>query len=99
MSEPEQPVLIYIVDTSFLIEVHKRYPLKMLPGIWKDMETLIRSGRIIAPIKVKDEINQQDDELTDWVNNHDEMFKPLNNELLETTALVVNKYPRTAKSA
>jgi hypothetical protein len=97
MSESEQSVFLYVVDTSFLIEVHKRYPEKMLPGIWKDIEALIRAGRIVAPIKVKDEINQQDDELKEWVNNHDEMFKPLNRELLETTAIVVNKYPRTAK--
>lgn len=97
MSGPEQPVFLYVVDTSFLIEVHKRYPRKTLPGIWKDIETLIREGRIVAPINVRDEINQQDDELKDWVNDHPAMFKALNRELLETTAFVVNKYPRTAK--
>lgn len=97
MFDQEQPVLIYVADTSFFIEVHKRYPEKMLPGIWKDLEGLIHARRIIAPVKVKMEINQQDDELKDWTNNHDAMFRPLGEELLETTAIVVNKYPRTAK--
>jgi hypothetical protein len=97
MSETEQPLFIYVADTSFFIEIHKRYPQKTLPGIWKDIEALIHAGRIVAPVKVRDEINQQDDELKDWVNNHPEMFKPIGRELLETTAIVVNKYPRTAK--
>ena len=96
MSDPEQPVFIYVVDTSFLIEVHKRYPEKMLPGIWKDLESLIQAGRIIAPIYVKDEINRQDDELKDWVNNHDVMFESVSKELLATTRVVVNTYKRTA---
>jgi len=97
MSDQERPVLIYVADTSFFIEIHKRYPEKMLPGIWMDIEGLIQAGRIIAPINVKNEINQQDDDLKDWVNKHDAMFRPLNKELLETTAIVVNKFPRTAK--
>jgi len=97
MSDSEEPFSLYVVDTSFLIEVHKRYPQKLLPGIWKDIETLIGAGRIIAPIKVKNEINQQDDELKDWVNDHDSMFRSLGSELLETTSIVVDKYPRTAK--
>jgi len=97
MSDQERPVFIYVVDTSFLIEVHKRYPRTMLPGIWNDLTDLIRKGRMIAPVKVKDEINQQDDALKDWVNHHDVMFQALDKELLTTTALVVNRYPRTAK--
>ena len=97
MSHTGQTLFIYVADTSFFIEVHKRYPQNLLPGIWKDLETLIHGGRIIAPVKVRDEINQQDDELTEWVNNQVSMFKPLNRELLETTADVVNRYPRTAR--
>ena len=97
MSGTEQPLIIYVADSSFFIEVHKRYPQKMLPGIWKDLETLIHDGRIVAPVKVRDEINQQDDELKEWVNNHPALFKALGRELLETTTFVVNKYPRTAK--
>lgn len=96
MSEPEQPVFLYVVDTSFLIEVHRRYPEKMLPGIWMDIEALIRVGRIVAPEYVKSEINRQDDDLKDWVNNHNEMFESIGMELLATTGVVVNRFPRTA---
>ncbi|MCK9580841.1 MAG: DUF4411 family protein [Methanoregula sp.] len=96
MSEPAHPAFLYVVDTSFLIEIHKRYPRKTLPGIWKDLETLIRDGRVVAPEFVKTEINRQDDELTDWVNRHSRMFESITTELWGTTGVVVNTFPRTA---
>jgi hypothetical protein len=99
MSEPGEPVFLYVVDTSFLIEVHKRYPEKMLPGIWNDIEVLIHDGRIVAPEYVKSEINRQDDDLKDWVNNHNEMFESIGPELLVTTGVVVNRFIRTAQAS
>jgi hypothetical protein len=98
MSGSEQPIFLYVVDTSFLIEVHKRYPQKTLPGIWKDIEALIREGRIVAPEYVKSEINRQDDDLKDWVNDHSEMFESTSPELLATTGIVVNRFTRTARA-
>jgi hypothetical protein len=96
MSEPEQPVFLYVADTSFFIEVHRRYPEKLLPGIWKDIEALIQTGRIVAPLFVKNEINRLDDELKEWVNNHDAMFESVSKELWASTGVVVNTFPRTA---
>jgi hypothetical protein len=98
MSEPGQPVFLYVADTSFFIEVHRRYPEKMLPGIWKDIEALIRAGRIVAPEYVKSEINRQDDDLKDWVNDHADMFEITGPELLATTGVVVNRFTRTANA-
>lgn len=99
MSEPGEPLFLYVVDTSFLIEVHKRYPEKMLPGIWKDIEALIHDGRIVAPEYVKSEINRQDDDLKGWVNNHSGMFVGIGPELLMTTGVVVNRFKRTAQAS
>jgi hypothetical protein len=96
MSQPANPVFLYVVDTSFFIEIHRRYPKRTLPGIWKDLEALIRDGRIIAPENVKTEINRQDDELKAWVNSHGTMFEPLGAELWNMTGVVVNTFPRTA---
>jgi hypothetical protein len=98
MSDDEQPTFLYVVDTSFLIEVHKRYPQKMLPGIWNDLEALIHAGRIVAPEYVKSEINRQDDDLKDWVNDHNDLFENIGPELLATTGIVVNRFIRTAQA-
>ncbi|MDD1703323.1 MAG: DUF4411 family protein [Methanoregula sp.] len=99
MSEPDELLFLYVVDTSFLIEVHKRYPEKMLPGIWKDIEALIHDGRIVAPEYVKSEINRQDDDLKNWVNDHSGMFESTGPELWETTGVVVNRFKRTAQAS
>lgn len=96
MAEPEQPLFLYVADTSFLIEIHRRYPQKMLPGIWKDIKVLISEGRIVAPEYVRSEINRQDDDLKEWVNNNSDMFEHISPELLETTGVVVNRFTRTA---
>ena len=96
MPAPDPPVVLYVVDTSVFIEIHRRYPKKTLPGIWKDLETLIREGRFVAPEFVKTEINRQDDELTDWVNRHSRMFENITTELWATTGVVVKTFPRTA---
>ena len=98
MSEPDQPVFLYVVDTSAFVEIHKRYPERTLPGIWKDLDALIREGRVVAPECVRSEINRQDDALTSWVNRHDTMFENISTELWVTTGIVVNKFPRTAQA-
>jgi len=64
----------------------------------KDLEDLIKTGRIVAPVYVRNEINRQDDELAEWVNNHSDMFESTTPELLETTGAVVNQFVRTAQA-
>jgi hypothetical protein len=71
---------------------------KTLPGIWKDLDALIREGRVVAPECVRSEINRQDDALKSWVNRHDTMFENISTELWATTGIVVNKFPRTAQA-
>lgn len=97
MSECTQIPALYVIDTSSLIEIHRRYPTAMLPGIWKDIEALIREGRIVAPEFVRSEIFRQDDNLKDWVTRHTCMFENTGPELLATTATVVNRFIRTAQ--
>src|SRR5208283_1458123 len=96
MSDPDQPVFLYVADTSFLIEIHKRYPERTLPGIWRDLDALIHEGRVVAPEYVRTEINRQDDDLTGWVNRHGKIFEDTSAELWATTGIVVNRFPRTA---
>jgi len=60
---------IYIIDTSSLIELNRHNPMDIYKTPWQKMEGLIRSGRLVAPREVLDEITQFDDSLAKWAKN------------------------------
>jgi hypothetical protein len=87
---------LYIIDSSSLIEIKRRYPKDMLPGIWADLHTLVQRDQLIAPIEVMREIFQRDDELTEWAREHDKMFKEIDDDVWESAKSVVAEFPQIA---
>ena len=65
----------YIIDTSSLVKLNKNNPLDVFPSIWKHLESLVDSDRLIAPKEVLNEINQNDDQLSGWAKKQKKMFK------------------------
>ena len=69
---------IYCIDTSALINLWRGpYAPDIFPGIRKDIEGLVRNGRLVAPWQVHTEIEVRDDDLHDWAKAHTRMFKRL----------------------
>jgi hypothetical protein len=87
---------LYIIDSSSLIEIKRRYPQDMLPGIWADLDALFQRGQLIAPDEVMREIFQRDDELTEWAKERDKMFWGIDNTLWEKAKSVVHTFPQMA---
>ena len=91
---------IYCIDTSSLIELKEKYPKEIFATLWEKIDELIQKGRIIAPVKVKKEIERGDDELKKWVNDkkRKKMFiKPDENQVKKAKE-ILKKYPFLAKS-
>lgn len=68
----------YILDSNFFIQAHRaNYPFDVLPSFWTKIEHLANQQLIISIDKVRDEIFQNDDELTDWcqINLPDDFFQ------------------------
>jgi hypothetical protein len=84
---------LYIIDSSSLIEIKRRYPRHTLPGIWDDLHALCQRDQLIAPIEVKNEILQRDDELKAWIDDHDKMFWENDSSILEKTRKVLSIFP------
>ena len=42
----------YVIDSSSLIELNRRYPIDIFPGLWKKVEELINKGLLISPEEV-----------------------------------------------
>jgi hypothetical protein len=76
----------YCVDTSTWIELKRFYPAKSFPTLWNKIEQLIKSGRLISPQEVYNELSKKDDEVFKWVKQHRQLFINLNDE--EQIALV-----------
>lgn len=85
---------IYIVDTSSYIDMKLHYPMRAFPTFWRNIESLIRDGRIQSPITVLEEISRKDDELTEWSKyNHDRVFYDYSPSILEIVEEILRIFP------
>jgi len=60
---------IYCTDASSFIEMKESYPKDIFPKLWEKIEKLCKEGRLIAPLEVKEEIEQGDDDLKRWIRS------------------------------
>lgn len=66
---------IYCVDASSLIDGYVDvYPSNIFAGLWSKIDDLVNQGRFVAPEEIYDELEDQQDELFDWVKAHKSMF-------------------------
>lgn len=93
MPEPEN---LYIIDTSSLIEIQRRYPQDIFPSIWKHLHDLALEGRLIAPVEVRKELLEGYDTLKGWVHAHERIFREFDGELIRITQEVLARFPRMA---
>ena len=89
--------LVYIIDTSSLIEMNKHNPMDIYETPWKNMDNLVKTGRLYAPKEVLDEIKRFDDDLAEWAKKHPQMFKEPTREQIGIVKEVLKKYPSLIK--
>ncbi len=87
----------YVIDSSSLIELNKRYPIDIFPNLWKKIESLIKSGLLVSPEEVRKEILVLDDSLKAWVLKQKRLFKPLTIGQIKIVKEILNKYPSLAE--
>ena len=62
---------VYLVDSNFFIQAHRNvYPLDVVPSFWIKIKELAISGKIISLDKVKNEIFDNEDDLTQWCKSN-----------------------------
>jgi len=87
----------YVIDTSSLIEFHKRYPFEVFPSLWKKVEDLINQGILISHKEVLKELSNQDDSLKKWALEQKNFFKDVTKKQMEIVKQILKKYPSLAK--
>ncbi len=87
--------VVYIVDTSALIDLKDKYPMDIFEGLWKELEKLCKFKRFIAPEEVRKEI--RDDGLIKWFRKSDMLFISPDSEQVEKVKEILSKYSFLAK--
>ena len=91
----------YALDSSFLIDLWTRegsHPRDRHVGLWNHFDEQCARGEIIAPIEVREELeNSYDEELDKWVRKRKEMFIEISTPQLEVLGHIVRKYPAFAR--
>ncbi|MBU0756621.1 MAG: DUF4411 family protein [Nanoarchaeota archaeon] len=83
----------YIIDTSSLVKLNRENPLDVYPSVWKKLETLVTAGRLIAPKEVFNEINQNDDQLSNWAKQQRKMFTDATPKQIELVQQILKTHP------
>ncbi len=84
---------IYVIDTSALIDMKIHTPMDIHISQWNMVKTLISSKRLVAPMEVKEEIANIDDELYEWTRNNAEMFIDITTGQISAMREIMDKFP------
>lgn len=60
----------YLLDTNIFIKSKNEMPPDVWPIFWLRMSELIQGGKIFSSVKVKEEIDHGNDELTLWMQRN-----------------------------
>jgi len=78
---------VFIVDSNFFIQAHRvSYPLDVAHSFWDKVKQLANSGSIISIDKVKNEIFDSHDLLSEWCDAN------LPNDFFKDTASSIDSY-------
>ena len=83
----------YIMDSSSLIELNRHNPIDVFPSVWKNMESLISKGLLVAPTEVLNEITERDDQLSKWAKRQSNFFRSPTQKQIEILKGILKAYP------
>lgn len=85
--------LEYCIDSSALIDLKDSYPMETFPAVWNKIDSIIKIGRLYAPLEVSKEIHKGDDELVHWVKKRPLMFAKPDKEQVELLKQMLTEHP------
>ena len=84
----------YVIDTSSLIELRPFLKYKdVVVSLWSNMETLIDSGRLMAPEIVFTDLKGKSDDVLAWAKSHMSLFHKMTEDQLKILKEIENRYP------
>ena len=85
----------YCFDTSAFMEAWLHtYPIQVFPGVWSRIDSLISTGRLVASVMVRDELQAKSDALSAWARDRRDLFVPVDKEQSDEAQSIVRTYRR-----
>ena len=89
--------IIYSIDTSALIAAfHERYPIENFPSLWREIEALIKNGRLKMSQIVFEEA-RRDTEIKQWCDQNQlksDFQVPIDELVQKQVSEVLAEFPR-----
>ncbi len=87
----------YALDSSFLLDLWARegsHPRDIHVGLWNHFDEQCQRGEVIAPLEVKEELeNSYDEALDRWLRDRKQIFVEISRPQLGVLQAIVRKYP------
>jgi predicted DNA-binding protein YlxM (UPF0122 family) len=87
----------HAIDSCSLINIAHNYNMakSTFQPIWKKIEAMIDSGKLITTIITKDEI--EDEDLVKWIKLRKKLFIPLSKDIQDEVKKILNDHPSLIK--
>src|SRR5262245_60517800 len=86
--------MTYSIDTSSLIDGwHDHYPIKIFPGLWAKLGSLIERGVLVATEEVRTELERKSDDLLAWAERQ-KLFLPLDDAIQAEVRIILRDHPK-----
>ncbi len=83
----------YCLDSSALIDLHRRYPEDVFPAVWLWLDRLVREGRVWTCREVLTEVGRGDDQLEPWLKARQEIVVDLEPDVRAALIHVMGECP------
>ncbi|MBI2792261.1 MAG: DUF4411 family protein [Gammaproteobacteria bacterium] len=85
---------MYCIDSSALVFANQKFPLVECKSYWQNLEDVISQGQLNTSEIVCDELKFYEEGIYKWAIKQRHFVIPLNEELLDQTKIIVNRYPQ-----
>ena len=66
--------MVYVLDTSFIIQLHENYYRENFVTLWKLFDDMLAAGQFTSTREVLRELEEQDDIATEWAEANIQLF-------------------------
>ena len=84
--------MAFLLDSNIFIESRKNLPMDVWTTFWQRLSELAMDGKVVSCIKVKEDIDNDYDELSSWIKTNvpDGFFLPLDSDDMTAYAMLQN---------